>query len=60
MKAKPSKYRCLALAFDVATNSYRQKDPMIRIGPYQVTSIGADSFKFLGRYISGDLKDKCQ
>ena len=60
MKAKPSKCKCLALAFNVASQVYGQLDPDLKIGKHKVADIGKDAFKFLGRFLAGDLKDRKQ
>ena len=60
MRAKPIKCKCLALAFDAKSQSYGQLDPNLKIGQHKVKDIAQKPFKFLGRFLEGNLKDKSQ
>ena len=62
MEAKPSKCFCLALLNPPSDSprTYGQVDPELLIGPHRIKDISLNSFKFLGRFVSFNMKDKAQ
>ena len=62
MKAKPKKCKCLALLNRSSNkkNAHGLTDPELKIGSHKIEHISSSILKFLGRYISYNMKNMTQ